>query len=88
MFKLDIKLGESSIDWTLVIRWFEKFKRGNENLENEPRARPKSISNNDKLEGKVEANPRANNIHSNGIWMALEDQKLLETVRVNFWTEL
>ncbi|XP_075862154.1 histone-lysine N-methyltransferase SETMAR isoform X2 [Microcebus murinus] len=40
-----------------VRRWFEKFRCGDFNLENEPRGRPETKVDNDELKAVVEANP-------------------------------
>ena len=48
---------------------FQKFRSGNENLENVPRGRPKSVSNEDKSKGEVEADSRTN---IRGLWTRLQ----------------
>ncbi|KAF6288497.1 hypothetical protein mRhiFer1_009202 [Rhinolophus ferrumequinum] len=50
--------GEGSVSERTIRWWFEKFRSGDLSLKNEPRGRPRSVLNEDRLRAMVEANPK------------------------------
>ena len=55
---IDLAFGEGTANQRTIRRWFEKFRSGDMNLENEPRGRPESVVNEEHLRATVEANPQ------------------------------
>lgn len=50
--------GEDSVSERTIRWWFEKFRSGDLSLKNEPRGRPRSVLNEDRLRATVEAKPK------------------------------
>lgn len=50
--------GEGSVSERTIRWWFGKFRSGDLSLKNEPRGRPRSVLNEDRLRAMVEAKPK------------------------------
>ena len=55
---IDLAFGKGTANQWTIRRWFEKFRSGGINFENEPRGRSESVLNEEHLRAIVEANPQ------------------------------
>uniref|UniRef100_A0A0N5BGL4 HTH_48 domain-containing protein n=1 Tax=Strongyloides papillosus TaxID=174720 RepID=A0A0N5BGL4_STREA len=56
--RINESFGENLVNFYTVQEWFNKFKKGNENLEDEEHERDENVLENDKLRQTVGSNSR------------------------------